>query len=154
MTDFQCRDLARSDICALERVLEETGLFTPSLLRPMSADFIAGVGDDLWLTLLISGDVAGLACLAPEQMADNVWNLRAIAVSPGFQGRGGGRALIAEADKRLRERGGRLLIVDTSSLPAFEHARAFYPALGFREEARIRDFWAEGDDKVTFAKAL
>ena len=154
MTDFQCRDLARSDVCALERVLEETGLFTPSLLAPMSADFIADIDDDLRLTFLVSGDVAGLACLAPEQMADNVWNLRAIAVSPARQGRGGGRALIAEAEMRLRAHGGRLLIVDTSSLPAFDGARAFYPALGFRQEARIRDFWADGDDKVTFAKRL
>ena len=55
---------------------------------------------------------------------------------------------------RLKARAARLLIVDTSSLPAFDGARAFYPALGFREEARIRDFWTDGDDKVTFAKRL
>ncbi|MEL6791908.1 MAG: GNAT family N-acetyltransferase [Pseudomonadota bacterium] len=154
MTDFHCRDLVADDIDALEVVLEETGLFTPSLLAPMSAAFIAGDGDDLWLTL-ISGDApSGLAYLAQEAMADRVWNLRAIAVAPALQGRGGGRAIISAAEARLRERGGRLLIVDTSGLPAFEGARAFYPALGFRAEGVIRDFWAEGDDKVSFAKTL
>ncbi|MEL7463074.1 MAG: GNAT family N-acetyltransferase [Pseudomonadota bacterium] len=154
MTVFQHRDLAAEDLGALMGVLDDTGLFTPSLLASMSAGFIAGDGEDLWLTLLSGGAPVGLAYAAPEEMADRVWNLRAIAVSPKLHRLGGGRALIAALEARLTDRGGRLLIVETSSLPAFDGARAFYPALGYRREGVIRDFWEEEDDKVTFAKTL
>ena len=32
--------------------------------------------------------------------------------------------------------------------------RAFYAKCCYEEEARIRDYWAEGDDLVVFRKAL
>jgi ribosomal protein S18 acetylase RimI-like enzyme len=47
-----------------------------------------------------------------------------------------------------------VLLVETSGLPAFARARAFYRARGFDEEARIRDFYAAGEDKIVFWKAL
>lgn len=52
------------------------------------------------------------------------------------------------------EEAARTLIVDTSSLDAYEQARAFYTRRGFVQEARIRDFYGPGDDKVTFWKQI
>lgn len=60
-------------------------------------------------------------------------------------------------EDELRSRGedqARTLIVDTSSLGGYEQARSFYRRRGFVEEARIRDFYGPGDDKVTFWKSL
>jgi hypothetical protein len=54
----------------------------------------------------------------------------------------------------LVARGARLLIIETSGLASFERTRAFYRALGYDEEARIREFFKAGDDKVVFRKAL
>ena len=54
----------------------------------------------------------------------------------------------------LQAKGARILIADTSGTEAFAPPRAFYAANGYAEEARIRDFWATGDDKVVFWKAL
>jgi hypothetical protein len=48
----------------------------------------------------------------------------------------------------------RLLIVETSGLPEFEVARAFYSNCGFTQEARVCNFFAEGDDKLIYTKAL
>lgn len=50
--------------------------------------------------------------------------------------------------------GVRILLADTSGTEDFAATRGFYAAKGYTEEARIRDFWAAGDDKVTFRKAL
>jgi energy-coupling factor transporter ATP-binding protein EcfA2 len=47
-----------------------------------------------------------------------------------------------------------LLLADTSGTAAFSRTRAFYREIGYLEEARIRDFWADGDDKVVFSKRL
>jgi ribosomal protein S18 acetylase RimI-like enzyme len=46
------------------------------------------------------------------------------------------------------------LIVDTSSLPEFESTRNFYRKNGYTEEARIREFWKAGDDKIIYRKSL
>ena len=57
-------------------------------------------------------------------------------------------------ERAIGAAGGRVLIVDTSGTAAFEQTRAFYLKNGYEAEARILDFWADGDDKVTFRKAL
>jgi len=51
-------------------------------------------------------------------------------------------------------RGGRVLLVETSGLASFERVRAFYRKCGYDEEARIRDFYVAGDDKLVYRKVL
>ena len=46
------------------------------------------------------------------------------------------------------------MIADTSGDAGFTATRKFYAAKGYDEEARIRDFWGTGDDKVTYWKSL
>lgn len=58
------------------------------------------------------------------------------------------------AEAHLQSLGQRLLIVDTSGTDDFALTRQFYATSGYEEEARIRDFWGEGDDKVIFRKSL
>jgi hypothetical protein len=55
---------------------------------------------------------------------------------------------------QIDDQGGRIVIVDTSGTDAFAKTRRFYENAGYIEEARIRDFWSKGDDKVTYWKAL
>jgi RimJ/RimL family protein N-acetyltransferase len=57
-------------------------------------------------------------------------------------------------ERTLAEQDMRILLVETSGVPAFERTRAVYRQLGYAEEARIRDYSAEGDDKIVFWKAL
>ncbi len=65
--------------------------------------------------------------------------------------------LVEHVQAQLRDLGdevARTLIVDTSSTGDYEQAHAFYGRRGFVEEARLRDFYGPGDDKVTFWKRL
>ena len=96
----------------------------------------------------------GVAYCGPERMAQGAWNLYLIAVHPDLQGRGHGTALLREVERALAMRGERLLLVETSGLPVFEATRAFYRKCGYDEEARIRDYYQEGEDKVVFRRAL
>ena len=73
---------------------------------------------------------------------------------PGVQGKGYGGAVVARLEAELRHRGKRIVIADTSGTAAFSRACDFYHKAGYTEEARIRDFWAMGDDKVVFWKSL
>jgi ribosomal protein S18 acetylase RimI-like enzyme len=87
-------------------------------------------------------------------MTSGTWNLLLIALHPDRQGRGNGAEILAYVERLLAAQGERVLLVETSGLPAFGRTRAFYARCGYDEEARIRDFYAAGEDKVVFRKAL
>ncbi|MEM9660460.1 MAG: GNAT family N-acetyltransferase [Planctomycetota bacterium] len=108
---------------------------------------------DIWLTAAADG-LIGVAYLAPERMTVSVWNLQLIAVRPDRQRAGLGRELLNHVETLVADRGGRLLLVETSGVDEFAYVHSFYRTSGFHEEARIRDFYASGDDKVVFRKAL
>ncbi|WP_424974400.1 GNAT family N-acetyltransferase [Dinoroseobacter sp. S124A] len=74
----------------------------------------------------------------------------ALAVRPDLQGKRLGAALAHAVEQHLKEKGQRVLIVDTSGTEDFALTRKFYAQNGYEDGARIRDFWAEGDDKVIF----
>lgn len=57
-------------------------------------------------------------------------------------------------EQRLREQDARLVLVETSGLPAFERTRTFYRKIGYEQEARIREFYAPREDKIVFRKVL
>ena len=114
--------------------------------------------DHRWLVASDERDeVVGGAYYAPEPFADRVWNLYFLAVEPTGHRSGLGGALIGHVEKELREAGpsvARVLIVETSSLHTYAQARSFYAKQGFDEEARIREFYGPGDNKVVFWKSL
>ena len=142
------------DIPALKDVLDDTGLFPSDMLSDMLAPALAGETEAFWLTCRHGGKAVGFCYTVPEELADGTWNMLALAVHPERQGNGLGAALVRAAEQHLRDKGERILIVDTSGSNDFALARKFYAQNGYEEEARIRDFWAEGDDKVIFRKEL
>jgi ribosomal protein S18 acetylase RimI-like enzyme len=87
-------------------------------------------------------------------MTEGTWNLYMLAVHPDRQGEGRGAALVRYVEEALKSRGERLLLIETLGLDSFAPQRAFYKKCGYEEEARIRDFYAAGGDKVIFRKAL
>lgn len=144
----------RGDIADLKRVLDQIELFPSNMLEEMVNGFLEGDTDDLWLTLEVDGTAIGFCYANPEELTDETWNILALAMSPKHQGRGGGRQLTEQMEAQIEDQGGKLVIVDTSSTEAFAKTRKFYENAGYSEEARIRDFWSKGDDKVTYRKVL
>jgi ribosomal protein S18 acetylase RimI-like enzyme len=90
----------------------------------------------------------------PEEMADRAYDLTMIAVRPDLQRGGRGATLMRYAEDDLRRRGQRLLLVRTSGTEQYSRTRAFYRGLGYTEEARVADYWTDGDDLVLFTKRL
>ncbi len=77
-----------------------------------------------------------------------------LAVRPDHQGRGLGTLLMRYIEQQLAQGGERILLVETSGLPEFKRTRNFYRKNGYEEEARIREFYAQGEDKIVFRRAL
>jgi ribosomal protein S18 acetylase RimI-like enzyme len=117
---------------------DATGLFPPDgivFLRQLLADSLGKPEpiDPFWLTDEDDGPV-GVAYCEPERLAEGTWNLQLIAIHPDRQGQGRGTQLLRAVEQAS--------------------TRTFYEKYGFEAEARIRDFYAQGDDKVVFRKVL
>lgn len=156
LTAARVRPVTAADVPALKAVIDSTGLFPSALLDGMIAGYLDGSDADArWLT--VAGDdgaPVAVAYAAPERFTDGTWNLYLIAVRADRQGAGVGGALLRHVEGALAAGGARVLLVETSGLPAFARTRGFYHGAGYAEEARIRDFYTAGEDKVVFWKAL
>lgn len=70
------------------------------------------------------------------------------------RGKGVGHALLTQVENEVRNRGGRLLMIETSSTAPYVLARRLYESSGYRCDAVVRDFYAPGDDLLIYAKTL
>lgn len=150
---LKIRPAIAQDAPAIGHLAESTDLFPADMLGDMIAPYLSGAPTDLWF-VAEDGDVLGFGFCEPERMADGAWNLLAIAVDPGKQGGGVGAALLRYLEAELAAAQARILIVETLGTDEFQMTRDFYLRNGFDEEARIRDFYEEGGDKVVFWKRV
>ena len=109
-------------------------------------EFVAAEDEDGWFL--------GFACWGPSPATDRSYDLYWIADDPGAQGAGCGTLLLAEVERRLADRRARMLVVETSSRPEYEGARGFYARRGYQEAARVREFYAPGDDRIILTKSI
>lgn len=100
------------------------------------------------------GRVLGFTCYCARSLTRSTFDLCWICSAPDAQHQGVGSALLQQTEQAIRLRGGRLLLVETSSRPEYEPARRFYESHGYRREAVVADFYAEGDSLVLYSKRL
>lgn len=153
------RPIAPSDTAAVLALVVAAELFTveeAGVVDTMLTEYFAGreaeghtcVVDD------VDGGLLAVAYYEPVTATDRTWELTMIGVRQDLHRQGRGATLLQHVEDDLRSRGQRLLVIETSALPAFTRARAFYLARGYDEEARVRDYFEDGDDMVLFRKAL
>jgi ribosomal protein S18 acetylase RimI-like enzyme len=151
------RPTTPADTDTLVDLARGTGVFKPIelvALREVLDDYHAAnqAEQHQAITYEENGQVLGFAYYAPAAMTDRTWDLYWIAVTRQTQARGIGSALLREVEDAIRRAGGRLLLIDTSSLPHYDLTRRFYLRNGYDQTAMIKDFYADGDDKVVFRK--
>lgn len=100
------------------------------------------------------GRLAGYACFGPIPCTAASYDLYWVAVHPDFQGRGLGRRLLVESERRIKAAGGSRIYVDTSQRVQYASTRAFYESCGYRLETVLKDFYADGDGKAIYSKSL
>jgi ribosomal protein S18 acetylase RimI-like enzyme len=153
MTKPVIRPLARGDLDRVAYLVEANAMFPAEMLGAMTAGHLDGDSSQRWI--VAAGErIEGVAYYGPEPLTDGTWNVLMICVDPGAHGMGIGTTMMRHIEAELRTQGMRLLLVETSGLPTFERTRQFYDMLGYDREARIRDYYSDGDDKVILRKAL
>ncbi|HYS55412.1 MAG TPA: GNAT family N-acetyltransferase [Thermoanaerobaculia bacterium] len=113
-------------------------------------------GDDEYIVNVLSADgrVVGYECHGPASLTVGTYDLYWIAVDPRAQRQGYGRRLLRAAEEDVARRAGRLLLIETSSKPSYAPTVEFYKRNGYHLDARIRDYYRLGDDKLVFAKEI
>ena len=96
----------------------------------------------------------GYACYGPTPLTQGVYDLYWIVIDPAAQGKGLGRLLMEHVERDVVKRGGRMLLIETSSQEAYGTTIRFYERSGYELVARIKDFYRIGDDKLVFSKGL
>ncbi|MGD1840776.1 MAG: GNAT family N-acetyltransferase [Thermonemataceae bacterium] len=149
------RPITQNDFPALRAVIDSNELFPSELLNEMTEHYFNNLhSEEIWITREKNNKPIAVAYCAPEKMTEGTYNLYLIAVHKNFQGQGLGAEIMTYFETLLREKGARILIVETSSLPSFTLTRRFYDNLGYTREATIREFYQKGEDKIVYWKKL
>jgi ribosomal protein S18 acetylase RimI-like enzyme len=147
------------DVPELIALTDATGRFKPLeiiALREVLDDYFAEAhpSGHRAVTLEREGAIDGFAYYAPASMTDRTWHLWWIAVRRDRQGAGLGGTLLKHVEDDIRQQQGRLIFIETGSVPKYEATRLFYKKHGYEEHAMLKDFYARDDSQVIFRKAL
>ncbi len=159
MTPLTIRPVRPGDRDPIHRIVASTGNFTPveidTALELVDAALAEGEASGYLVYLLEDAGVpVGYVCFGPTPLTEGTWDLYWIAVQKAGHGRGYGRQLLAFTESDVRRRGGRLLLIETSSQESYGATIGFYHRTGYDLVARIPNFYRPGDDKLIFAKEL
>jgi len=151
------RPMTEADKDPILDILARTGMFTAEELD-VALELI-----DAWLykkeqkdyiviTALVDGKPAGYVCYGPTPATEGTFDLYWIAVDPLLQGKGIGRELLRRTEREVIAAGGELVVIETSSQEKYRPTRGFYEKNGYAIEARIKDFYRKGDDRLIFTR--
>ena len=71
-----------------------------------------------------------------------------------MQGLGLGRLLLEKTEAAIRQQGGLRIYIETSTRPPYAPTRGFYERCGYHLEVVLQEFYAPGDGKAIYVKAV
>lgn len=164
------QEVRPQDVEAVRAIVESTGFFydfevevavelvQERLSRGLASEYYFVFADER------AGNTVAYACFGPIPCTLGSFDLYWIAVDQRAQRQGLGGAVLREAERLMRSGlgstdGGRLpparcVYIETSSQAKYAPTRQFYDRCGYRLEATLRDYYAAGDDKLIYVKAL
>ncbi len=154
---MKIRPMTAEDKPALMNMLENTPEFNTldrsvaeevidaCLFDPTSGEFYAMVTE-------VDSQVAGYVCYGHNNMTASTWGIYWIDVAGSIQGKGVGREMMTTAENNIKKAGGKLIVLETSSLPIYDRTNRFYIKLNYTQVCRIADFYAPGDDQIMYIK--
>jgi len=157
---MQIRKFKNKDREKIIKILNETNMFTEEEINvaiEVIDDFLARQeesGYEIYSAVDDEDASIGYICFGKRPLTQGTYDVYWIAVDPSLQGNGIGKKLMKFAEQKIKEKGGNLILVETSSQEKYLKTRLFYKACGYEEIARIRDFYIKGDDLTIFAKYI
>jgi len=150
------RRIEPRDRDAIRALVEGTGAFKPhevDVAMELVDIALANPAQDDYHPYVITeddGTVVAYACFGKNPMTRFTFDLYWIATRADRMGKGYGRKMVAYVVEEVRRRGGRLLVIETSSKESYGDTRVFYDRIGCTLAAQLKDYYDEGDDKLIY----
>jgi ribosomal protein S18 acetylase RimI-like enzyme len=157
------RPMVAADRSGVFRILENAGNFTPEEVAT-ALELI-----DEWLELgehsgyltyvleardEVSAEVLGYVSFGPTPLTESTYDLYWIAVDKSKHRGGVGKKLMKFTEEETVRRGGKMLLIETSSQETYGGTIQFYVRTGYELVGKIPEYYKPGDDKLIFAKRL
>jgi ribosomal protein S18 acetylase RimI-like enzyme len=157
---LKIRRIRPQDRPSLKALLQAQSHFRPEEIR-VGLELIdlalAHPGEEDYIILCAEeeeGEIRGFLCYGKAPLTEAVYDIYWIVVHPASWSQGTGSSLLHQAERELAHRQARLLLIETSSTPPYAIARAFYGKNGYREQARVLDYYRPDDHKIIYGKTL
>ncbi|HEX9191717.1 MAG TPA: GNAT family N-acetyltransferase, partial [Candidatus Deferrimicrobiaceae bacterium] len=150
------RPIGAGDREAIRDLVAGTGAFKPhevDVAMELVEVALTQKGQDDYHPYVLAeedGTVAAYACFGKNPMTKATFDLYWIATRADRMGKGYGRAILTFVEQEVGRRGGRLLVIETSSQESYGTQRLFYEKTGCTLAAQLPDYYDEGDDKLIY----
>ena len=131
------------DVDAVREILSSTGFFEEAL------DEI-DVAIELAEKALADDKTLGYACFARVPCTVSSFEIYWIAVHNNCRGQGLGKQLMKEVVRLVKGFGATKLVLQTAGREQYLPTQKFYQSCGFKEEARLKNYYAAGDDCLIY----
>jgi len=101
-----------------------------------------------------NGSLKGFVCFGATPLTEGTYDIYWLAVDPADQQEGVGTALVEHVCDEARAAGAGQVLIETSSVDAYEATRDAYARMGFVEVARVPDYYRPGVDRVILVRKL
>jgi GNAT superfamily N-acetyltransferase len=154
------RPIEAKDREAVRGLIDGTGAFKPhevDVAMELVDIALTRTGQDDYNPFILEeedGTVAAYACFGKNPMTKATFDLYWLATRADRMGKGYGRKIVAFVEEEAKRRGGRLLVIETSSKESYGTTREFYLKIGCTLAATLPDYYEEGDDKLIYLKKI
>jgi GNAT superfamily N-acetyltransferase len=154
------RSIEAADREAIRALVAGTGAFKPhevDVAMELVEIALTQEGQDDYHPYVLAeedGTVVAYACFGKNPMTKATFDLYWIATRADRMGKGYGRAILTFVEEEVRRRGGKLLVIETSSQESYGTQRLFYEKTGCVLAAQLPDYYDEGDDKLIYLKRI
>jgi ribosomal protein S18 acetylase RimI-like enzyme len=157
------RPMVAADRGGVFRILETAGNFTPEEVATALEliDEWLELGEHSgYLTYVLesqgdgSSEVLGYVSFGPTPLTESTYDVYWIAVDKSMHRGGVGKRLMKFTEEETVRRGGKMLLIETSSQETYGGTIQFYERTGYELVGKIPEYYKPGDDKLIFAKQL
>jgi GNAT superfamily N-acetyltransferase len=147
------------DLAPILAMTEAVGVFNAEEVATVQELFEAYLKDAVasgyhFLSYRENDQVLGFVCWGPKDLSNGATDLYWIVTSPAASRRGVAATLFQAVETAVRALGRWLIVIWTSSRPAYEPARRFYERMGCTLAAQIPEFYDRGDDLCIYTRHL
>jgi ribosomal protein S18 acetylase RimI-like enzyme len=157
------RPLVAADRSGVFRILESAGNFTPAevgIALELIDEWLELGEHSGYLTYVLEArdpeksEVLGYVCFGPTPLTESTFDLYWIAVDKSKHRGGVGKRLLKFSEEEVVRRGGKMLLIETSSQETYGGTIQFYERTGYELVGKIPEYYKADDDKLIFAKRL